>query len=128
MSGFNVVQITVNNEPVAIKPNSFKFKPGVGDRNVRQKMSGNNIASVVTTDIETSKAMCSFTLLMEGDTVEKVVQWQDNVDANVVIGQDSETGRTYTFVRAIIVTDPEFATGVDGEVEVEFESSRVAQG
>jgi hypothetical protein len=128
MSALNVVQITVNNEPIGIKPNSFKFKPGIGDRNVRTKMSGNNIDTVVSTDIETAKGMCSFTLLTEGDTIATVTTWQNNLDANVVVGQDTETGKTYTFTRAIIITDPEFGTGVDGETEIEFESSRVSQG
>ena len=128
MSALNIVQITVNNEPVGIKPNSFKFKAGVGDRTVRTKMSGNNIDTVVSTDVETSKAMCSFTLLTEADTAPTVIQWQDNLDANVVVGQDSFTGKTYTFNKAIIISDPEFGTGVDGETEVEFESTRVIVG
>ena len=43
MPGLNVVQLTVNNEAIGIKPNSFSYKTGRGERRVRTKMSGSNI-------------------------------------------------------------------------------------
>ena len=71
--------------------------------------------------------MAKFTLFSETDTASKVTEWQDNLDANVVIAQDND-GNTYTFNKAIITNDPEIAAGVDGEVEVEFRSSTVVLG
>lgn len=125
MAALNIIQLTINNEPIAIKPNSFSMTGGRGERHVRTKMSGANTDTVVSVDIETSKSMSKFTLLTETSTSTKIFEWQDNFDANVVVAQD-DAGNTYTFNRAIITTDPEIQSGVDGETEVEFESSSVA--
>ena len=127
MPALNIVQLTVNNEPIGIKPNSFSFTDGRGDRTVRTKMSGNNSTTIASTDVETAISMCKFSLIMESSTPDTVIEWRDNIDANVVVAQDSSTGKTYTFNRAIITTSPEFAAGADAEVEIEFQSARVVK-
>ncbi len=127
MAALNVIQLTINNEAIGIKPNSFKFTTGRGERTVRTKMSGSNLSTVQSSDVETQVSMCKFTLLSETDTTAKLTEWQDNFDSNVVIAQDAD-GNTYTFTKAIITSDPEISAGVDGEVEIEFTSSPVVQG
>ena len=127
MAALNVVQIAVNNETIGIKPNSFVFTGGRGERTVRTKMTGSATTTVVSTDVETQKSMCNFTLITETDTPAKVFEWQDNLDSNVVTVIDDD-GNTYTFNKAILTTDPQITAAVDGETPLEFESQVVVQG
>lgn len=127
MTALNIVQITVNNQAVAIKPNSCSFTAGRGERTVRTKMSGRNLSTVASEDVETQTSMIKFTLLTETDTTDLVTSWQDNGDANGIVMQDVD-GNTYTFNKAIITNDPEINSGVDAETEVEFTSSPLVKG
>ena len=63
-------------------------------------MTGSSTTTVVSTDVETQKSMCRFTLISETETPSKVFEWQDNLDSNVVTAIDSD-GNTYTFNKAI---------------------------
>jgi len=127
MGALNVVQMTINNEAIGIKPNTFEFTPGRGDRRVRTKMSGNNKQTVLSVDKETEFSKVMFTLITETDTAKKIMEWQDNFDANVIVAQD-DGGNTYTFNQAILLTDPSIKSGVDGETPIEFQSETVAKG
>ena len=127
MSALNIVQISVNNETIGIKPNSFSFTSGRGERQVRTKMAGSSTTTVVSQDVETQKSMPKFILITETDTPSKVIEWQDNLDSNVVTAIDVD-GNTYTFNKAILTSDPEFVAAVDGETALEWESQVVVQG
>ena len=124
MKGLFAPAVVVNNVAVAIKPNSFKYTRGVGTRNVRvTSTGGGGTKNVVTEDIESKKGMCSFVLVTTGKSKELVDQWQDNFDANTIEAVEGDV--SLTFLEAVIVDDPERATGTDGEIAVSFTSRPV---
>jgi len=127
MAALNIIQLAINNETIAIKPNSFSFTGGRGERTVRTKMTGSSVSTVISTDVETQKSMVKFVLISETTTAPKVFEWQDRFDENSLVAIDSE-GNTYTFNRAILITDPEINAAVDAETAIEFESQSVVSG
>ena len=116
--------VLVNNVSVAIKPNSFSYKEGFGERKVRIASGGGaTLAQIVSEDIETQLSTCKFMLYTTAENVKLVRDWQSKGDANAVEVSD-KGGFTRTFGNAIITNDPDIALGVDGEVEVEFTSRK----
>ena len=120
--------VMVNNVSVAIKPNSFSYKEGFGERKVRiASGGGGTLTQVVSEDIETQLSTCKFMLYSTSDNVTLVRTWQTNSDANAVEVTDKDNF-SRTFANAIITNDPDVSLGVDGEVEVEFTSRKSTQG
>lgn len=116
--------VVVNNVAVAIKPNSFSYTEGFGERKVRTSSAGGSSTSqVVSEDIETQMSTCKFTVYTTSDQVDAIRTWQTNLDANAIEVTDRGSFNR-TFLNAIITNDPEVSLGVDGEVEVEFTSKR----
>ena len=113
--------IVVNNVTVAIKPNSFAYTEGNGERKIRVASSGGSATqNCMSEDFETAFSMCKFTVYATLDNVALVKTWLTNKDANVVQASDELTGFTRTFQEALIINNPEVALGVDGEIEVEW--------
>lgn len=123
MPGLFAPTIVVNNATVAIKPNSFSYKEGFGERNVRVASTGGGGRSIVTTEnVETQMGSCKFTLYTTADNIAAVRSWLANGSANMVEASD-RSGWSRTFQQAIITNDPDLNLGVDGEIEVEFMSN-----
>lgn len=117
--------VVVNNLPVGIKPNSFTYKEGGGERKVRTASAGGeSTTQIITEDVETKKGYCKFTLYSTSDNVSLFRQWQSNGSANTIEAVDNNTGFSRTFQSAIVMNDPDINLGVDGEFEVECESKR----
>ncbi len=121
MAGLAVPQVVINGIPIGIKPNSFSYKEGFGDRTVRTKSTGGGATElVITTDVSTKRGMVKFTVYTEDTSVELIRQWLVNVNANII--QSADTGFVRSFTNAVIKTDPEIALGADGEVALEWET------
>lgn len=119
--------IVVNNQNVKIKPNTFKYKRGKGDAIVRVESSGGGKTSTVfARNLDTAKGSFSFSLEPTTSNDAIVDTWQDNDNNNVVQVFDNIENVTKTFTRAVIITDPERAWSVDGEIAVEFESDKAS--
>jgi hypothetical protein len=123
MGGLSVPQILVNDEVVFIKPNSFTFSEGAGERNVRTKSGGAGaVVLVVTENAETQTSKVKFTLLTENSSLDKIVSWLNNFDNNRIEAGEGSFARTFS--QATITNDPEAGVGESGEVEVEWTTQR----
>lgn len=123
MGGLSVPQIIVNDEVIAIKPNSFSYTEGFGERTVRTKSAGGgNTTIVVTENAETQTSMVKFTILTEDTSIEKVRGWLALKDANRI--QAGEGSFSRTFAQAVITNNPEAALGESGEIALEFTAQR----
>ena len=122
MSALASPSVVVNGDSVSIKPNSFKYTEGRGERIVRPQSSGGGaVTNVISQNIETLRSKCSFTLISTSENVEKIKTWLDNIEANTI--QVSDRGNfTRGFQSAIITNDPDINLGADQDIEVEFES------
>lgn len=121
MAALSTPTIIINNTPLAIKPNSFSYTEGFGERNVRIASAGGSAKeTIITENVETQMSMVKFTLYTTTNNVGLARQLAANLDANTIEASDS--GFTRTFSRAIIVNDFEVSAGVDGEFELEFKT------
>jgi len=121
MAALSTPTIVVNNTPVAIKPNSFSYTEGFGERNVRVASAGGSAKeTIITENVETQMSMVKFTLYTTTDNINLSRILAANLASNTI--EVSDNGFTRTFSRAIIVNDFEVSAGVDGEFELEFKT------
>lgn len=117
-----VPQVSVNDIPIEIIPNSLKWKNGKGERKTRVASGGaGRVTTYNTEDIETQIGEITFRMILTNEAVEQIEEWQDNFDSNTVTFQEKGIERTMN--RSIIMNDPENAAGVEGEVEITFSGS-----
>lgn len=116
--------IQVNNETIAIVPNSFKYKGGRGERTIRTQSSGGSAVDVVSTEnAETKKSMVTFEMINTAKNISLVEDWQDNLNANAITASDNNQNFTKAFSNMTVINDPEVALSQDGSISVEFEGS-----
>lgn len=117
--------VVVNNQPVAIKPNSFSYTEGFGEFKTRVQTAGpGSIENINTEDVETQKSMVKFTLLTTTENIDIARQWKANFDQNSITATAPDFSRS--FGSALLMTDVEIAAGQEGEFEVEFTTRRAA--
>lgn len=118
--------VIVNNEAIAIVPDSLTYKAGFGETTMRaQSGGGGNVQMVKSTNAETKKSMVKFSLLPTKENNDYVDTWQDagKADGNGV--EISDGSFTASFRNMYIVSDPERNLSSDGAIELEFEGSPI---
>jgi len=114
--------IVINNENIKIKPNSFSYTEGFGEAIKRTESAGGGSVSTVTArNIETAKSMIKFTLEPLAENADKVREWKNNFESNV-IQATGENNFTRSFTSAVLINDPEIGLSADGEISLEWES------
>ena len=122
--GISTPSIIVNDETFSIVPNTFKYKSGKGEKNVRPQSAGGNAVEVVVTDnAETKKSMVSFEVMPTPGNVSKIEEWQDLIAANSVEATDQIAGFSKTFGDMTVINDPELNLTQDGTIAIEMEGS-----
>ncbi len=119
--------VLVNDEVVAINPNSLSFKEGFGSRTMRSASIGQGkVEQVYANDAESAIGMVKFELPTTPANIGLVRSWLQLENANVVgiAGSTSEGDVTKTFTQAAVTNDPENNIGADGNIEVEFHSNK----
>jgi len=121
MNGLSVPGISVNNIPISIVPNSYKYKLGKGETTVRAASSGGGaVQSVHTEDAEGKIGMMSFSMYVTEKTEESVSSWKDNVGNNFINAQQPGSAPR-NMGNASMTNDPDFEASADGVVEIEFQ-------
>jgi len=119
--------IVVNNEPVAVVPNSVKFTEGSGEQTMRAASTGGGgVQQVFSQNIETNFSKVMFEVFNDVETIEDLRGWKKNSNQNVVV----LTGKTpdgkkirRTFNQAALLNDYEVNLGSDTTISVEFSSN-----
>lgn len=115
--------VQINDETIAIVPNSLTYKRGAGDVSVRaQSAGGDSVEAVVTENAETKISMVKFNMYLTDTNREAIRGWQNNRFNGGNTIRFSERGSTepLSFTGMNVTTDPEYSIGADGSVEVEF--------
>ena len=120
LTGLSTSTLTVNNDVVAILPNTLVLKMGLGETKVRASSTGGGgVENVITEDVESKVSMVKFTLISTAGAVSLMRSWKRQANA-VTISDDEFQG---SFSDMSMITDPEIAIGADGNTEVEFQGS-----
>lgn len=124
----SVPSVKVNNDTLGIVPNTFKFKSGDGEVNVRAASTGGgNAVSVHSQNAETMFSTVSFSLYLTSDNMQKIRDWKALVNGLTV--QAMQTIGNSDFSMAIkgasLITDPDFNASSDGVIELEFAGDKL---
>lgn len=118
--------VLVNDEVVAIVPNSLKFTEGFGEQSVRAaSVGGGSVEQVYSRDLETALSKIMFDIHTTPANVKLARGWKTNANQNVVqiAGSTSEGDMTRTFTQAAMTGDPEIEIGSEGMINIEFQSN-----
>lgn len=118
--------ILVNDEVVAIVPNTLKYTEGFGEQQVRAaSVGGGAVEQIYSRDVETSLSKIMFDLHTTPDNVKLARSWKSNGNENVVqiAGKTTEGDVTRTFTQAAFTGDPEIEIGTEGVINIEFMSN-----
>ena len=118
--------VLVNDEVVAIIPNTLKFTEGLGEQNVRAaSVGGGAVEQVYSNDVETALSKVMFDLPTTPTNVKLARTWKSNKNQNVVAiaGKTAEADLTRTFTQAAMTNDPEIEISSEGVINVEFMSN-----
>lgn len=115
--------IRVNQETIAIVPNSVSFVLGRGEKTVRAASAGGgSIVPVHTDDAESKIGAVTFSVYPTVDNLRSIPQWQNNIGENTVdlIGNAGGESIQYSFALSSVTNDPEHNPTADGTIEIEF--------
>ena len=118
--------VLVNDEVVAIVPNTLKFTEGFGEQTVRAaSVGGGAVEQVFSKDVESALSKVMFDIHTTPDNVKLARTWKSNKNQNVVAiaGKTAEADLTRTFTQAAMVNDPEIEISSEGVINVEFSSN-----
>ncbi len=118
--------VLVNDEVVAIVPNSLKYTEGFGEQNIRAaSVGGGAVEQVYSQDLETALSKAMFDIHTTPSNVKLARSWKSNGNQNVVqiAGKTSEGTLTRTFTQAAMTGDPEIEIASEGVINIEFMSN-----
>ena len=113
--------LEVNDDVIAIVPNSVTYKTGFGDKDVKAQSSGGNaIETVITENAETKLSMVKYKLYNTAKNLQLVKDWGALESSTIRLyeGQITESFRDM-----VITVEPEVAVGADGELELEWKGT-----
>lgn len=124
-------QVIVNNEVLAIVPNSLVYDGGEGEINVRSASGGGqNVESVHSANAEDRIGKVKFDLYLTSDLDSKIALWKDQIGTNSIsFGERFANGDTVTrsFDRMSLMNSVERNASADGVVSVEFEGDPMSR-
>ncbi len=121
MIGFSNPQVSINNVPILIMPNSLKIKVGKGSTKVRaQSAGGNSTVPVVTQDKSTQIGEVKFDMAVIITNMELASTWKDNLDQNVITISQAGISTPIVYQNMAMVNDPDYEASADGKFSLEF--------
>ncbi len=110
--------LEVNNEKIAYNANSLSVNLGNPVVDVKSVNVGGALENVHTVDSESGVAMVKFSIRSTQDVLRIVNQWR-GIAVNSIRVSDNN-GFTVAITEASMTSSPEYNTGTDGSVEIEF--------
>ena len=115
--------VLVNNEAVAIMPNSLMYTEGLGEQTMRAASVGNGkTEQVYSANVESNFSRVKFELPTTPENIRLAREWKANRNQNVVqiAGSTPEGEVTRTFTAAALTADYEVGIGSETTIPVEF--------
>lgn len=121
------IAVEVNNETVAIVPNSLEYTEGRGEQKIRPMSTGGGaVEQVFANDLETNMGMVKFSIPGTIENIALALSWKTNKNANVVglSGSNADGDFTRTFTQAALTGDYNIPIGTEADIEIEFHSNQ----
>lgn len=120
------VSVIVNNDLVAIIPNSFTFTEGLGEQTVRAASAGGaQVEQVYSDNVEMRYSTIKFDLPATIANIAKAREWKQNKNRNLLqmAGKTVDGNITRTFSQASLLSNYEIGVSSDGKLSLEWRSS-----
>lgn len=119
----SVPTVIINNETIAIVPNTFMYDGGEGEVTVRTASAGGgSTTSVHSQNAETQIGKCKFDVHLKPETDPYIALWKENIGANSiqVIQRDDAGGDaiTLSFDNMSLINAVERAATADGVTQL----------
>lgn len=117
--------VTINNDPVAVTPNSVMYTEGLGEQTMRAaSLGGGQVVPIYSRNIEQNFGSVTFEMPATIPNIAKARQWKANEDQNVVAitGATIDGTLTRTFQRAAILNNYEVTLGSETNITIEFKT------
>lgn len=125
----SVPTVIVNNETLAIVPNSFTYDGGEGEINVRAASAGGgNTTSVHSQNAETQIGKCKFDIFLTPGVDQYIAQWKENIGSNSIqVIQRAPGGDSVTlsFDNMSLMNAVERNASADGVTSLEWSGDRM---
>lgn len=118
--------VQVNNNTVAIIPNTLEYDEGLGEQEVRAASAGGGqIEQIYSNNIETNFSMVKFSIPSTVENIALAREWKTNRNQNLVqlSGRTPEGNVTRTFSQASLPNNYTVPLTSDGNIELEFKSN-----
>jgi hypothetical protein len=117
--------VLVNGETIYIIPNSLIVKYGIGEKKTRpQSAGGNQVQLVVHEDITQYVSSIKFKVENTTDNINFFQSINQSLDLKVQF-TDPDSGQNGTQNSSVLINDPDFNFGFDGETELEFNGAPI---
>jgi hypothetical protein len=119
--------VRVNNEAIAISPNSCKVGDGEGETTVRtQSGGGNSVELVITDDASQKIGTVMFDMLNTIKNIKLAKGWKKNPGKNVVSVSGELDGEVFsqTYRIASITNKVEWGLAADGNTSLEWSGAQ----
>lgn len=125
----SVPAIRVNNDLIAIVPNSFKYKSGDGEIKVRAGSTGGGGAKAVhSQDAEMMYSSVVFRIFPTINNIEILRTWKAGIAANTidVLQEGVSKDLALAFKNMSLTNDPDVEGGADTDIEMMFAGDKLA--
>ena len=127
---FSTPQIIINNETIAIVPNSLTYDGGEGEITVRAASTGGGSAvSVHTFNAESMISKVKFEIYVTADADKKIAKWKSNIGSNVIQFSDQlANGEVLarSFSGMSVTNAVERGPAADGKISIEWSGDQMA--
>jgi hypothetical protein len=118
--------VQVNNNVVAIVPNSLVYDEGLGEQTIKAASAGGGqVEQIFSNNIESNFSMVRFDVYATVEMIALARQWKVAQNGNLVQiqGRTSEGNVSRSFTQAALLSNYEVALGSDTTITLEFKSN-----
>ncbi len=118
--------VTINNDPVAVIPNTVMFTEGLGEQTIRAaSVGGAQVEQIYAENIESNFSTLKFEMPSTVENIARAREWKTNSNQNLaqISGATPEGNLTRSFTQAAILNDYEVELGSETNISIEFKSN-----
>lgn len=120
-NAISVPGVQVNNDPIAIVPNSMKIVPGDGEMKARSASVGDDSVEIIyTEDAESKIGECKFEMFPTDENITKIREWKSKKGTNFIAFSQKD-GKSYSMATACLMNNTEIELSADGKISLEWQ-------
>jgi hypothetical protein len=113
--------VIINNEAIAIVPNSLVWKKGHGEVNQRVASTGGDaVEFVLSEDVSTKVGVVQFKLYTTKRNIDFIDVWKILSKTGAIAITINDGDFVQDFIEMVMCNDPDINASADGEIDIEM--------